>query len=108
MTDFTNITFVLMWIAGAGGPYLAGKLVSYLAENWKKWHTLPIRVKFVVPMIVSVLLSSGATYLLGRADLLTEISPIYTMLSLSVLAYLGTQKGYMETKQAGYGRKAQE
>ena len=106
MTDLTNLTVALTWLAGIGGPYLVGKLVSYLAENWAKWHTFPVPVKFLAPMIASVLISVGATLLLGQVDFLEQLSPWYTMVALSIVSYLGTQKGYMETRVANYGRKA--
>lgn len=108
MDDFTNLAFVLNWVATIGGPYLVGKLLSYLAENWPRWHTLPVPVKFLAPMVLSVILAVGAKLLLGQAEFLAAVSPWFTMVAMAVSAYLGSQKGYQESRLADYGRKAKE
>lgn len=108
MDDFTNLAFALNWVATIGGPYLVGKLLAYLAENWPAWHNFPTPVKFLAPMILSVLLAVGAKLLLGQAEFLAEIAPIYTTVAMAISAYLGSQTGYMQTRLADYGRKAQD
>ena len=55
--DWTNLQAVLTWVVGFGAPYLVGKLFAYLAENWEKWHTFPYPVKFLSPMVLSVMLN---------------------------------------------------
>jgi purine-cytosine permease-like protein len=107
MNDWTNLTAVLTWVVVLGAPYLVGKLFAYLAENWSKWHTLPGTVKFVVPLVVSVLIALGAQGLLTLPEFLATVSPYWALVVQAVLAYLGSQKGYMEAKASGYGRKAQ-
>ncbi len=104
--DWTDIKSVLIWLTGVGAPYVVGYLVSLLAENWPAWHAFPRAVKFLVPMIVSILISLGATYLLSRADLLIAIGPYFALVVGAILAYLGTQNGYMATKRSGYGYAA--
>jgi hypothetical protein len=106
VTDYSSITVVLNLLAGATGVYLVGKLFSYLAENWAAWHTFPSQVKFLAPMLLSVVLSIGATLLLKQTEFLAMISPYYTMIASAVLMYLGTQKGYIEVKTSGYGKAA--
>lgn len=104
--ELANIGALLTWIAFAGGaPYLVGKLFAYLAENWQFWLGLDTRIKFLVPMILSVLLSIGAQYALDYTELLAEINPYFQMFVAAIVAYLGTQVGYMETKKAGYGKR---
>jgi hypothetical protein len=106
MTDYSNLSVVLNLLAGATGVYLVGKLFSYLAENWAKWHTFSTQVKFIVPMIVSGVISIGSTLLLKQTEFLATISPYYTTLASFVIMYLGTQKGYIEAKASGYGKTA--
>jgi len=105
--DYTSIVAVLTWVMGFGAPFLVGKLFAYLAENWSKWHELPKEVKFIIPMIVSVLLALGAQALLGQPAFLEQLAPYWTAVAQAIIAYLGTQQGYMEAKRASYGRKAQ-
>lgn len=107
MIDWTNLTVVLTWVVGFGAPYLVGKLFAYLAENWSKWHELPTQVKFIVPMVVSVLIALGAQALLTNfPEFLSVVSPYWAMVVQAILAYLGSQRGYMEAKSSNYGRKA--
>jgi len=104
--DFTSLVAVLTWISLAGGPYLAGWVVSLVAENWTQWHVLPRWVKFILPMLASVGLSIGANLLLSNNDAVTALDPYYRMIAVSVLAYIGTQAAYMKSKQAGYASQA--
>ncbi len=104
--DWTDLSAVLKWLAGVGGPYVIGQVLSYLAENWPKWHTFPRWVKFLAPMLTSVLISLLATWLLTRADILVAMSPYFALVVGAVIAfvtYWGTQNGYMATKRAAYG-----
>ncbi len=101
--DFTDFRAVLIWLAGAGAPYIVGYLVSLLAENWPKWHDLPRAVKFFTPMIFSLLLSVGATLLLNYPEVIGAISPWWAIVVAAILAYLGTQNAYIASKRAGYG-----
>lgn len=104
--DYTDLTAVLGWVALAGAPFLAGYVVSLLAENWPKWHTLPTPVKFYTPLILSVLLALGANALLQQTEFVNAISPWWRMVAASILTYLGTQQGYMAAKRSYYGTRA--
>lgn len=100
--DYTNFQSVLEWLAGMGGPYLVGVLISWLAENWVKWHTLPRWVKFFAPMLVSVLISIGAVLLMQQTEFVGQASPWFRLVAQAIIAYIGTQGGYMQAKKAGY------
>lgn len=101
--DWADFRSVLIWLAGVGSPYVVGYIVSLLAENWPQWHNLPRWVKFLVPMLVSVALSAGATMLLQYEDIIGIVGPWWTLIIGAILAYLGTQVSYMNSKRAGYG-----
>jgi hypothetical protein len=101
--DWTDFRAVLVWLAGVGAPYIVGQLLSYLAENWPKWHELPRPVKFAAPLVLSVLLSVGATVLLRYDDVIGLLSPYWAIVVGAVLFYLGSQVAYMNAKKAGYG-----
>lgn len=101
--DYTNLEAVLTWLTGIGAPFLVGYLLSLLAENWLGWHGLPSAVKFFVPMVCSVGISLGANQLLQLPNLLAMISPWWTLIAGSIIAYLGTQTGYMTAKRSEYG-----
>jgi hypothetical protein len=101
--DWTDFRAVLVWLAGVGAPYIVGQLLSYLAENWPKWHELPRPVKFAAPLVLSVLLSVGATVLLRYDDAIGLLSPYWAIIVGAVLFYLGSQVAYMNAKKAGYG-----
>lgn len=103
--DYTQFGEVLLWLTGIGAPIVVGYLLSWVVENWKKWSTFPKEVKFVVPLVVSVLLSIGAKYLLNFPDIVEEISPYFTMVMTAILTYLGTQKAYMIAMDKGYGAR---
>lgn len=100
--DYTNFQSVLEWLAGVGGSYAVGVLVAWLVENWPKWHTLPRLVKFFLPMLAAVLISIGAVLLMQQTEFVSQVSPWFRLIAQTVIAYLGTQGGYMQAKQAGY------
>jgi len=106
--DITNLTAMLLWLAGAGGAYVTGQVVSYLAENWPKWHTLPTWVKVVAPMLMSALISVGATIALQYGTQLEVVAPWWSIVSYAVLTYLATQKAHADQLKAGYGDSAKE
>lgn len=103
--DWTQLEPVLLWIAGIGAPMIIAYLFSWLVENWKAWSTFPREVKFIVPMVLSVLLSIGAKYLLGFPDIIAKISPYFTMIMTAILTYLASQKAYMSAMKAQYGKR---
>lgn len=103
--DFTDLAAVLTWLAGAGGPYFVGWVLSLLAENWPAWHDLPRSVKFAIPLIASPIVAILATLALQQAAILEFAAPWYTIIAGSILGYLGTQQAYLRAKQAGYGQQ---
>jgi len=104
LPDWTNLGEVISWLAVGGGvPVVVGIVLSYVAENVPAWHTLPKGVKFTVPVVIAVLLGLGANYLLLQTDLIDKVSPYWAMIMSILLAWFGSQVGYMQTKRAGYG-----
>lgn len=103
--DLTNFGQVLLWIAGIGAPAIVAYVLSWVVENWKLWSTFPKEVKFLVPMIVSVLLSLGAVQLLHYPDVIASIQPWFQVVMASVLAYLASQKAYITAMSKGYGAR---
>ena len=106
--DLTNLTAMLVWLAGAGGAYVTGQVVSYLAENWPKWHNLPTWVKVTSPMFTAALISVLATIALNYGTQLEVVAPWWSIVSYSVLTYLATQKAHVAQLRAGYGDSAKE
>lgn len=104
--DFTNLSEVLLWLTGVGSPYIIGRVIAFLAENWKQWHSLPRTVKFIAPLLVSVALSVGATLFMGNTVIVETLSPQFAMVMTAVLTYLGTQEGYMAARKSDYGSSA--
>lgn len=97
---------VLLWLAGAGAPVVVGYLLSLVAENVPAWHTLDSRLKFVIPLVVSVLIGIGANLLLAQTEVVATLSPVWTLVVGAILAYLGSQTGYLNAKRVGYGEWA--
>ena len=103
--DSTQLGQVLLWLTGVGSPAVVMYILSWVVENWKGWINLPKDVKFLLPMIVSVLLSVGASQLLKYPDVIASISPWFQVTMTSVLAYLFSQKAYMTAMKSGYGKR---
>lgn len=105
--DWTKLSEVLTWVAGGGGSaYIVAYMLSLIIENVPAWHNLPSIVKFISPMIASVLLAVGATLLLQKADIVIQIAPWWGTSVVAVIAYLGSQKAYMDAKTSGYAVNA--
>lgn len=96
---------VLLWLTGIGAPAVVMYILSWVVENWKGWSLLPKDIKFLLPMIVSVLLSFGASQLLKYPDVITTIQPWFQVLMTSVIAYLASQKAYLTAMDKGYGTR---
>jgi chromate transport protein ChrA len=103
--DSTQLGQVLLWITGVGAPAIIMYVLSWVVENWKGWINLPKDVKFLLPMVASVLLSVGASQLLKYPEVVATIQPWFQILMTSVLAYLFSQKAYMTSKKAEYGKR---
>ncbi len=107
LPDWTDFEAVAGWLAfGGGAPIVIAYALALLVENFPGWHDLPRGVKFILPMLASVLLSIGANYLLDFPSVIAEINPIWFVIVSAVLAWLGSQAGYMKTKAVGYARSA--
>ena len=103
--DLTQFGQVVLWISGVGAPILVSYLLSWVVENWKAWSTLPKNVKFLAPMIVSVILSVGSAQLLNYPKVIETIQPYFQVIMSAILSYLASQKAYMSVLKAGYGKR---
>jgi uncharacterized membrane protein len=103
MTDFSDFKAVLEFLVGGGASPAVMYALSLIVENWPKWHDLPKWLKFILPMLVSALLATGAEVLSGYAGVVNAISPWWTIVVVTVMSYISSQKAYMSTKTAGYG-----
>lgn len=101
--DWTVFESVLLWIVAGGSVFIVNYGLAYLAENFAFWHKLPIWLKFLIPIVVSVLLAFGAQQLLLYPDVIAYIQPIWALGVTILLAWLGSQKGYISAKSANYG-----
>lgn len=103
--DWTNITLFLTWVVGIGAPAIVAYMLAILVENWSGWSTLPHNLKVILPLVVSVLLSVGASYALKFPEILSQIQPWFQVTVSAILAYLGSQKGYMKVLETQYGQR---
>lgn len=103
--DYTQLTLVLTWIVGIGAPSIVAYVLSWVVENWSGWSTLPKEVKFILPMIVSVGLSIGASQLLNYPEIIAKIQPWFQVTMSAILAYLASQKAYLTAMTKGYGAR---
>ena len=104
MENIIDLNTLLIYLSGAGAAYVAGKVISWVAENIPAWHNLHKTVKTLLPMLLSILITMGAQALLN-AQLAPEVDYWATVAIGAVVMYYGTQKGYMEAKINGYGQK---
>lgn len=105
MIDWTQAQQVLLWLAGIGAPVVVAYLVSWLVENWAAWSTFPREVKFLAPMLLSVLLAVGSAELLKYPDIIKTIQPWFQVVMSAIITYLASQKAYMSAMKAQYGKR---
>lgn len=98
MLNINSLNDLMIWLTGVGSPIVVGYLLSFLAERWKKWHTLPYEIKFITPMIVSVILTLCATWLLAHPEIIQQYDPTFKIVIGSIIIYLTTQKSYKDNK----------
>lgn len=103
--NWTDLNQVVLWLAGVGSPMVIMYILSWVVENWKGWSLLPKDVKFLIPMVASVLLSVGSSYLLKYPEVISSIAPIFQVVMTSILAYLASQKAYLTAMSKGYGAR---
>ena len=104
--DLTDLAGVLLWLSGAGAAYVVGQVVSYLAENWPKWHNLPTSLKIFAPLILSPVISILATIGLQYGAQIDAVAPWWSIVVYSIVTYLATQHAHAAQKLAGYGSTA--
>lgn len=102
LPDWVNLTSVLVWLAGVGAPAVVGYAMAWVLENWPQWHDFPKWVKFFTPMVLSILISIGAKFLLQSTDMIGLLAPYWTLIIGAILAWVGSQKGYMSAINTGY------
>ena len=100
-----DLTQVLIWILGMGGPAIVAYMFALIAENIPAWSTLSHSLKTIIPMIVSVGLALGANALLQYPAIIAQIQPYFQVIFSAVLAYLGSQGGYMKAMASQYGAR---
>lgn len=100
-----DLPAVLQWLAGPGAGYVIGWIISLLAENWKGWVRVPTTLKVLLPMIVSVLVSIGATLLLKNTLFVETVGPWWSLVVGAVVTYLATQQAFIAEKKVGYGAR---
>ena len=98
--DWTNLTAVLIWLAGLGSVVAVGWLVANFLEKMEWWNKLPSFVKWIVPPAIAVLVALGAQYLLKQEIVLAQIQPYFALIVSILLTYLGLQAGHNATKAA--------
>jgi hypothetical protein len=103
--DWLSLEAVLAWLVAGGSVFAVNYGLALLAENWAMWHNFPKWLKFLIPVVVSVLLAFGAQYLLSRPDLIGIAQPVWAMIVTVFLAWIGSQKGYMSARSSSYGAK---
>ena len=101
--DWTTFQSVLVWLVAGGSVYVVGYTLAWVAENFEFWHKLPPIVKTLVPIVLSILVGFGAQQLLAMPDIVEGIQPYWELIVITVLAWLGSQKGYLSAKSADYG-----
>jgi len=100
MINPADLPEVIRWLATVGAAIVTGYLFSFLADKWQKWNELPKEVRFVVPMVISVLISLAATWLLSRPDIIEQFAPIFGTIMTAILVYLGSQKSHADSNKA--------
>lgn len=101
--DFTNLVIVLQWLTGAGAAVVTGIIMSWVAENFKWWHTLPRMAKFIIPPVLCAVIAVVSVLALEQKEFIQAIGPWFAIVSGAILQYFGTQAGYMAAKTRGYG-----
>jgi uncharacterized membrane protein len=101
--DYTSLQAVLKFLVGGGSSIVVAGALSYLVENWAKWHDLPRWLKITLPILISALLAVGAQILMGYADVVEQISPWFTIIAVAIATWVKSQRTYALTKQTGYG-----
>jgi len=103
--DWTVLSSVLAWLVAGGSVFVVNYALAWLAENFAFWHKLPPVAKIFIPIITSVLLAFGAQQLLQFPDVIDLAQPYWSLLVTIVVAWLGSQKGYVTAKKDEYGAK---
>lgn len=101
--DWTILEQVLLFLVGGGAVYVIGYALSWLAENFEFWHKIPSWGKLLISVAASALLAFGAQQLLQYPGVIGAIQPYWSLLVTIILAWLGSQKGYISAKAAAYG-----
>ena len=101
--DWTVLTSVVAFVAAGGSVFAVNYAFAWFAENFEFWHKLPGFVKLLIPILTSVLLAFGAQYLLEFPGIVEIAQPYWALFITTMIAWLGSQKGYVTAKKDAYG-----
>lgn len=108
LQEFASLTEVLIWVASAGGAmYLFGIVEARLLENWVRWHSFPLWVKKVTPIVISALLAMLANVLI-TVDVTQFIPESLAVVLLAAINWVVSQLDYEKIKQGQYGKSTRE
>jgi len=103
---FADLPAFLMWVSvGGGAMVLSGYVMSYVLENWPTWHTLPLWLKTLAPILLSALFAVAAQSLLAL-DIPAAIPPIVSAVLLTMVNWLASQRAYVGIKDTTYSSRA--
>lgn len=93
--DSTNLNEVLHWLIYSGGAAIAFNwFVSWVLEELAFWHNLASKVKTVIVLAGSLLISFGSFYLLQFPNVIDLIQPWFQVAAITIIGWLGSQVAY--------------
>jgi hypothetical protein len=107
MTEWNDLASVLTYLATGGAAFAVNYFLAFIPENWTWWHKLNSQIKFFIPVIVSILVAVGAQLMLDNLpNVITLVQPYWTIIVMTIVAWGGSQIGYLKTKNTDYALKA--
>ena len=99
--DWTQLTAVLLWLAGPLGAVIATNwIVANFLEKMAWWGKFPKTVKWLAPPIMSILIALGAQQVITIPGLADLIQPYWALVISIILGYFGSQLGHIQTRAA--------
>jgi hypothetical protein len=92
-------------MSGPGSVYVANAFISWLAANSVGWNKLDGKLKFVIMLLIAPVLAILAQIALNYTGYIeTQIQPVFQILIVSIVGWLGSQRTYANITRSGYGK----
>jgi len=95
--DWTDLSAVLLWLAGPGAGVAVLALGAWLNQAWPWWRDAAQNVKDLVTMVAAALVALAASYI--PLAVVEQLAPVYRIVATVILSLVMAGFGLWQRKR---------